>query len=121
MEVTLPVATNINAENADGTQYGCTVNGSYESGFTEQSDGRAGRIYQAIQKAITEGAVVEPYVEPVESYADKRRKEYPKIGDQLDAIWKQLNQDRLNGKDLIAEADDLLGSILAVKAKYPKE
>jgi len=49
-----------------------------------------------------------------------RRGEYPNIGDQLDAIWKQLNQDRLGGKALIQEADDRLNEILAVKAKYPK-
>jgi hypothetical protein len=54
------------------------------------------------------------------NYKEKRASEYPDIGDQLDAIWKQINQDRLNGKDLVQEADDLLGSILATKAKYPK-
>ncbi|MCC7304774.1 MAG: hypothetical protein IT558_00785 [Alphaproteobacteria bacterium] len=55
-----------------------------------------------------------------EEILGKRRAEYPDIGDQLDALWKQLNQDRLDGKPLIQEADDRLNEILAVKAKYPK-
>lgn len=51
---------------------------------------------------------------------DLRRQEYPDIGDQLDAIWKQLNQDRMGGEALIQEADDRLNEILAVKQKHPK-
>ena len=45
---------------------------------------------------------------------------YPDIGDQLDAIWKQLIQDRLNGHAMIQEVDDLIGQINAVKAAHPK-
>lgn len=44
------------------------------------------------------------------TYADKRRAEYPSIGDQLDALWK--------GGDAAAE---MLAAVQAVKAKYPKE
>lgn len=44
------------------------------------------------------------------TYADKRRTEYPAIGDQLDALWK--------GGDAAAE---MLAVIQAVKSKYPKE
>lgn len=58
--------------------------------------------------------------ELVEDVRSKRRGEYPPIPDQIDALWKQFNQDRLNGKDLIQEADTLLNRILAVKEKYPK-
>ena len=54
-------------------------------------------------------------------YKDKRKKEYPEMGDQLDAIWKHLNYRRMNGEDLVQEADDILGTILSVKAKYPKQ
>lgn len=54
-----------------------------------------------------------------EAARDKRAQEYPSIGDQLDAIWKQINQDRLGGKNLIQEADDILGKILSVKASNP--
>lgn len=53
-------------------------------------------------------------------YIDERRVAYPPIGDQLDAIWKQLNQDRLGGKELIQEVDDQLNKVLAVKVAHPK-
>lgn len=53
-------------------------------------------------------------------YKSDRFNEYPEIGDQLDAIWKQFNQYRLSGDPLISEADDLLNQILAVKNKFPK-
>lgn len=43
------------------------------------------------------------------TYADKRQREYPSIGDQLDALWK--------GGDAAAE---MLAKVQAVKAKYPK-
>jgi hypothetical protein len=42
-------------------------------------------------------------------YQRDRRKEYPAIGDQLDALWK--------GGDAAAE---MLATVQAVKAKYPK-
>jgi len=44
-----------------------------------------------------------------ETYADKRRAEYPSIGDQLDALWK-------GGMEKIA----MQRKILAIKSKYPK-
>jgi len=54
-------------------------------------------------------------------YKIKRAKEYPPVGDQLDVLWKQLGQLRLSCKlDLIQEADDMLGEILAIKKKYKK-
>ena len=46
---------------------------------------------------------------PPPTYADLRAKEYPPIGDQLDAIWK--------GGDAQA---DMLQQVMAVKTKYPK-
>jgi hypothetical protein len=53
-------------------------------------------------------------------YMRDRAPLYNPIGDQLDAIWKQFNQDRLNGKELIQEADDQLNHNLRVKADHPK-
>ena len=44
-----------------------------------------------------------------EEYQRKRAPEYPPIGDQLDALWK--------GGDAAAE---MLATVMAVKAKYPK-
>lgn len=59
------------------------------------------------------------YIEE-EKYRDDRTSEYPPIGDQLDALWKQINQWRLNGDPLIQDTDAILNKILAVKEKYPK-
>jgi hypothetical protein len=44
-----------------------------------------------------------------EAYKYARAREYPPIGDQLDALWK--------GGDAAAE---MLAKVQAVKAKYPK-
>ncbi len=47
------------------------------------------------------------------AYADKRKAEYPEIGDQLDALWKDRQGDT-------ADADAIAADIAAVKVKYPK-
>ena len=44
-----------------------------------------------------------------QDYAEIRRKEYPAIGDQLDALWK-------GGVDL----EQMREKVLQVKQKYPK-
>ena len=44
------------------------------------------------------------------AYQDKRRKEYPSIGDQLDDLYAKG-----------AFSDDMAAKIKAVKDKYPKE
>jgi len=53
-------------------------------------------------------------------YKDDRRNAYPPIGDQLDAILKQMNQDRLGGKELVQGVDDILTAWLGVKSAHPK-
>lgn len=73
---------------------------------------------QAQERALSELEKIE--YEQNHKYKDLRKKEYPLIGDQLDAIWKQLNYERLQGKDLISEADSLLSKVLEIKSKYPK-
>ena len=45
---------------------------------------------------------------------------YPSTGDQLDALWKELNYRRLQGEDLVQDADDMLGAVPAVKQAHPK-
>jgi len=50
-----------------------------------------------------------PMVTYTPSYRDKRKAEYPEIGDQLDALWK--------GGEALAE---MSARIQAVKTKYPK-
>lgn len=55
------------------------------------------------------------------AYKHKRKREYPEIGDQLDAILKQLNYLKLEGKmDLIQELDGIVADWLTVKRKHPK-
>lgn len=49
-----------------------------------------------------------------------RAEEYPELGEQLDAIWKELSYRRLQGENLVSDADNMLGKILSVKKKYPK-
>lgn len=50
-------------------------------------------------------------------YILKRKLEYPEIGDQLDAIWKELN----TRECLTSEADNMLNKIVSVKEKHPKK
>jgi hypothetical protein len=53
-------------------------------------------------------ATVRAYID-AHAYITNRAKEYPLIGDQLDALWK--------GGDAAAE---MLAKVQAVKTKYPK-
>jgi len=53
-------------------------------------------------------AQINAWVDP-DAYKFARAREYPAIGDQLDALWK--------GGDAAAE---MLAKVQAVKAKYPK-
>lgn len=53
-------------------------------------------------------------------YQRLREPEYPKIGDQLDALLKHLNYRRTQGDDLVQELDEIIGDWLSVKSKYPK-
>jgi len=60
-------------------------------------------------KVLIDQTLVDAWVDP-NAYKAKRAAEYPPIGDQLDALWK--------GGDAAAE---MLATVQAVKAKYPKE
>lgn len=53
-------------------------------------------------------------------YAEMRAGAYPALGDQLDAIWKVINQLCLEGTELPQDGNDMLGRILAVKREHPK-
>jgi len=59
------------------------------------------------------------YIAPELPYTEKRKPEYPDIGDQMDAIIKHLNWRRMQGDPLIQDLDDIVNQCLAVKAKYP--
>jgi hypothetical protein len=78
------------------------------------------RDFGAVQEWMAAGNTPDPFVPVPEDYKTRRRREYPEPGDQLDVLWKQFNQMRFAGTDLIQEADDMLGVILAVKARHPK-
>lgn len=54
------------------------------------------------------------------AYQDLRKPEYPYYGDQLDAVWKMAQVLTSNGITLGADALDMIATVNAVKAKYPK-
>ena len=54
------------------------------------------------------------------AYKEARAREYPPVGDQLDAILHQLNNMRLQGVSMVQPVDDIIGKWLAVKQKHPK-
>ena len=53
-------------------------------------------------------------------YQRLREPEYPKIGDQLDALLKHLNYRRTQGDELVQELDDVISEWLSVKSRHPK-
>ena len=70
-------------------------------------DGTGAFDAEGNQVTINE-SLVNAWVDP-DTYKYNRVKEYPSIGDQLDALWK--------GGDAAAE---MLAKVQAVKTKYPK-
>jgi hypothetical protein len=71
-------------------------------------DDTAGAFDAQGNKVEIDLAQVNAWVDP-DAYKFARVKEYPAIGDQLDALWK--------GGDAAAE---MLAKVQAVKVKYPK-
>lgn len=73
------------------------------------------------QYYIREGAAVKrevPTQPDQPSYHDARRMAYPPVAQQLDAIWKAIAAMNIV---LPQEAQSVYDSVLAVKAKFPKE
>ena len=52
-----------------------------------------------------------------QNYRTRRKQEYPDIGEQLDAIWKYINDAPGNKSD---DVKAILDRVNAVKARYPK-
>jgi len=75
----------------------------------EEARAIAKQLMQHLQEVRNSKPPINPY-----EYAEKRRQEYPPIGDQLDALWEMLEP--AGG----TKAHDMKQKILAVKAKYPK-
>ena len=71
-------------------------------------DDTAGAFDAQGNKVEIDLAQVNAWVDP-DAYKFARVREYPSIGDQLDALWK-------GG----AEAEAMLAKVQAVKNKYPK-
>ena len=94
--------------------------GKYAAALSGVTEAKATQEQKDAAEAVVLEAIAAFAALPEPGYEAKRQNEYPPIGDQLDMLWKQLNQDRLGGKSLIQEADDMLNAILAVKAKYLK-
>ena len=54
------------------------------------------------------------------SYKRQRLEDYPPIGEQLDEIWKALDQMKTDGIVLPQPAIDALDTVKAVKVAHPK-
>lgn len=53
-------------------------------------------------------------------HAAARARMYPKVGDQLDAVYKMATALRAQGIELPSETLNWLDQVAAVKAKIPK-
>ncbi len=76
---------------------------------------------QATAQAVVDEAEA---LEAAKTYADHRRARYEDelpMGDQLDAILKGFNQLRLDGQDLPADLDGVIGIWLGIKSAIPKD
>jgi hypothetical protein len=71
-------------------------------------DDTAGAFDKDGNKVEIDMALLDSWIDPNE-YKYYRMKEYPSIGDQLDALWK--------GGEAAAE---MLAKVQAIKNKYPK-
>ena len=83
-------------------------------------DGKKHGYKVPTKKQLTDAEAAVKAAFKTEEYKEKRIAEYPDVGDQLDAIWKEINRQRLSGVNIVSDADSVLGKILAVKKKYPK-
>ena len=76
---------------------------------------------QATAQAVVDEAEA---LEAAKTYADHRRVRYDDelpMGDQFDAILKGFNQLRLDGQNLPADLDGVIGIWLGIKSAIPKD
>lgn len=69
-------------------------------------------------RIITEDDPCQPAAAP-ESYRMSRAMDYPSVGDQVDVMWKLLEQ--VGVVAMMPEAKEMLARVRAVKDKYPKQ
>jgi hypothetical protein len=81
--------------------YAVKADGTAWRAIASEADILPGEVFSETQPAL---------IEPVLTYADKRRAEYPPASDYLDAIVKNDE----------AQKQEYINKCLAVKAKYPK-
>src|SRR6266542_1745913 len=55
------------------------------------------------------------------AYVTQRRQAYPRIAEQLDALWKHLGAAADDGLELGPEAAAMLCRVRGVKARFPKK
>lgn len=53
------------------------------------------------------------------NHAERRQREYPDIGDQLDAVYKLARHLQEQGQQLPPDVDKWVAQCRAVKEKYP--
>ncbi len=53
-------------------------------------------------------------------YKEDRAKNYPKIEEQLDSIFKVIKYLKEKGTDIGIEGESWINQIIAIKEKYPK-
>ena len=70
---------------------------------------------QALAQALQQRA------EPLRRVRAERALAYPSLGDQLDALMKELQRRREAGDKLAPELEAVLDQIASVKQRYPKD
>lgn len=91
----------------------------------EEQEARSRKLWRDTRSMPTLAevdAVLNEYHKQCEkiNYKKLRQAEYPAVGDQLDAIWKQLKLMQNNDEVMNGECADYLKLIDDIKAKYPK-
>ncbi len=74
----------------------------------------------AIRAEWSQNAEAKATYDATLAYKDKREKAYPKLGDQLDSVYKGFSAMKAAGVTIGAEADAWLSALTAIKEQYPK-
>lgn len=95
------------------------INNNWETvNFTAREDSEETYVRDIFEVAKKKNPT--PYIPPHVPYNIRRVFEYPPIGDQLDAIWKALEQLQTDGADLPPDTKSTLDIIADIKLRHPK-